>query len=634
VSASPVRKLRDYQHTDVVAVRAAWARGIHRPAIVWATGLGKTDPIGAIATEDAARGLRVWILAHRGELLTQLSDRCRIYRPDIAVGRVQAGERNHDEPITVATVQTMARIIARGAKGLERPDLIIVDEAHHAAAPTYERIMRWAGCYEGDEILDADGLPVLVEPTRALGVTATMDRAEKTGLGLGDVWQEVVGERGIVWGIEHGPDPDDPWHTLPVCRDGSLAECAPRGWLAPLQGRVVVAEHVDLTKAKISKTTGDYADGDLGVMVAQDAPEVVKAWWEHAALPDGSHRQTGVFVPTIDAANAYADAFAGSGIATAVVTGTTPAAERGDVYRREGIYGDLATGKINVLVSVGVLTEGFDCPPISCIVVARPTQLDHLYQQIVGRGTRPMDPADWPRFDGTLFHPKDDCLILDVVGATRTVGLRTLVNLVPGAKYVGRPCGKCGQPKPCNCPAATDPGEGDRDPDGGRRRLTGPADYDAFDPLAGARDAGLNWLRTIPADGYEGIPFLLVGDRDYVQYYGLLWHNEDGSWSGGWCTAKGAHDGGWEIENVTMEQARATVESLETDIGDGYGPRSFADLAQRRDAPWRMARKRATDRQLDLARSLGVAEPESLTSGACSDEIDRVFATRRLIDSF
>jgi len=628
VSASQRRRLRDYQAADCVAVRAAWARGIARLAIVWATGLGKTDPIGSIATEEAAKGLRVLILAHRGHLLTQLSDRCKIYRPDIEVGRVQAGSREHDCMITVATVQTMARIIRDGrADEIERPDLVIVDEAHHAAAMTYERIMRWAGCYEGEEITDDDGLPVLVEPTRALGVTATMDRAEKTGLGLGDVWQEVVAERGIVWGIEHGPDPDDPWRTLPVCRDGSLAECAPRGWLVPLQGRVVVCDHVDLSKTKISKTTGDYADNDLGVMVSQDAPEIVKAWWEYAALPDGSHRQTAVFVPTIDAAHAYADAFAESGIATAVVTGKTPADIRGDVYRREGIYGDLATGRINVLVSVGVLTEGFDCPPISCII-PRPTQLDHLYQQIVGRGTRPMDPRDWPRWDGTLFHPKDDCLILDPVGATRVVGLRTLVNLIPGARYVGRPCRACGQPKPCDCPPAEDRDE--RDPDAGRIRLYGPADYDTFDPLAGARDSGLNWLRTIPQDGYEGIPFLLVGDRNYAQYYGVLWHNDDGSWSGGWCTASGAFTGGWEIENVSMDEARAIVESLETDIGDGNGEQSFAALAQRRDSKWRLARKRPTDRQIDFARSLGVAEPESLTSGACSDEIDRVFATRRL----
>lgn len=632
MSARERRRLRDYQAHDVEAVRAAWARGIARLAIVWATGLGKTDPIGAIATEEAAQGRRVWILAHRGELLTQLADRCHVYAPRIKVGRVQAGQREHDELITVATVQTMARIIARDPEALERPDLVIVDEAHHAAAMTYERIMRWAGCYEGEEAADDDGLPVLVEPTRALGVTATMDRAEKTGLGLGDVWQEVVAERGIVWGIEHGPDPDDPWRTLAVCRDGSLAECAPRGWLVPLQGRVVVAEHVDLTKAKISRTTGDYADGDLGVMVAQDAPEIVKAWWTHAMLPDGSHRQTGVFVPTIDAAHAYADAFAESGIATEVVTGRTPADVRGDVYRREGIYGDLATGKITVLVSVGVLTEGFDCPPLSCIVVARPTQLDHLYQQIVGRGTRPMDPADWPRWDGSLFHPKDDCLIMDVVGATRVVGLRTLVNLIPGARYVGRPCKVCGQPKPCDCPPEPrGDGEGDRDPDGGRRRLVGPADYDRFDPLAGARDSGLNWLRTIPENGYEGIPFLLVGDRP-DQYYGILWHNEDGSWSGGWITARGPHDGDWKIENVSLDRARAAVEGLTVDLGDG--PQTFGELAARRDAPWRMARKRASDRQVELARSLGVAEPESLTSGACSDEIDRVFATRRLRADF
>ena len=631
--SAPARRPRDYQAADIEAVRAAWGRGIARVAIVWATGLGKTDPIAVIATEEAARGRHVLILAHRGELLTQLRDRCRAYRPDIRVGRVQAGSREHGAPIIVATVQTMARLVRDGSRRIRRPDLVIVDEAHHAAAMTYERIMRWAGCYEGEETLDADGLPVLVEPTRALGVTATMDRAEKTGLGLGDVWQEVVAERGIVWGIEHGPDPADPWHTLPVWQgEGDAPEgYTPAGWLVPLRGRVVVGEHIDLANAKISRTTRDYADADLGEMVAQDAPEVVKAWWTDARLPDGSHRQTGIFVPTLAAAAAYVEAFTAAGISTRMVDGTTPAAVRGDVYRRTGIYGELATGKIQCLVSVGVLTEGWDCPPVSCILAARPTVLDHLYQQFVGRGTRPMDPAQWPRWDGTLFYPKRDCLVLDVVGMTRQVSLRTLVNLVPGAPYKGRPCAVCGQPRPCGCAAADpdDTGAEDYGSDGRedrRRRLRGPADYDDIDLLRDARESGLNWLRTIPAQGYDGIPFVRAGN-----YYGVLWRNDDGSWSGGWASAKGPRDGEWTIESVPEWQAREHVEAIQIPTGDPYAPLApLAELAERRDAPWRVAHKRASDGQVSYATTLGVAEPEALTSGACSDEIERVLATRRL----
>jgi superfamily II DNA or RNA helicase len=635
VSTPPARRLRDFQADDIERVRAAWARGVTRPALVWATGLGKTDPIARIATEDAAHGAHVLILAHRGELLDQLRDRCQIYDPTIAVGRVQAGSREHDAPIVVATVQTYARLVAANSPRLRRPDLVIVDEAHHAAAMTYERIMRWAGCYEGEEALDADGLPVPVEPTRALGVTATMDRESVGGrIGLGNVWQEVVAERGIVWGIEHGPDPADPWTTLPV---GADEGCVPAGWLVPLTGRVVVGEHVDLSRAKINKTTGDYADGDLGDMVAQDAPQVVKDWWEHARLPDGSHRQTGVFVPTIEAAYAYADAFAAAGVATKVVTGRTAAAVRGDVYRRTGIYGELADGRITVIVSVGVLTEGWDCPPVSCILVARPTQLDRVYQQIVGRGTRPMDLEQWPRWDGGRFYPKHDCLILDVVGATRVVGLRTLVHLVPGAPYVGRPCAVCAQPRPCGCVAADPADTGAEDYPVGpgapridnRRRLIGPAEYEPFDPLADARSSGLNWLRTIPQAGYEGIPFLRAGD-----YYGILWHNEDDTWSGGWVTARGPHDGEWTIESVTEREARAHVEAIRIPDAHGGGLTELADLAERADAPFRRARKSPSARQLDYARNLGIVEPERLTAGACSDEIERARATARLTAAF
>ena len=313
------RRLRDYQAEDIERVRAAWHRGVARPAIVWATGLGKTDPVAflaaaemheltaRLAADEVHRGGHVVLLAHRDFLLTQLRDRVHAYDPGIRVGRVQAGSREYSAPIIVATVQTASR--AATLARLRRPTLVIVDEAHHAAAKTYERIMRALGCY--DEI----------NPTRALGVTATMARQRGAGLGLGDVWQEIVATRSIAWGIEHGPDPADPYRTLPVGDDPGQA---PRGWLVPLFGRQVVAEHVDLSKAKVNKAKGDYADAGLGEMVSQDAPEIVKAWWTEALLPDGSHRQTAVFVPSIAAAHATEAAFTAAGITAETVTGTTP----------------------------------------------------------------------------------------------------------------------------------------------------------------------------------------------------------------------------------------------------------------------------------------------------------------------
>lgn len=621
---STVRKLRDYQAEDTERVRCAWGRGVIRPAIVWATGLGKSDPVAVLAVEEARRGGQVLLLAHRGELLSQLRDRCRIYDRTIRVGRVQAEHREYDAPIIVATVQTLSRANHRAR--VPRPTLVIIDEAHHSAARTYQTIMRWAGCY--DE----------TRPTRALGVTATMDREDmpvsitpdgKRRVGLGDVWQEIVAERGIVWGIEFGPDPDDPWTTRPVWTGPRDAEgnvppgYAREGWLVPLRGRVVVAEHVDLSKAKISRTTKDYADGDLGDMVAQDAPEVVKAWWTEARLPDGSHRQTGVFVPTIAAAEAYRDAFASAGVTTEMVTGKTKPEIRGDVHERTGIYGRVADGRTTVLVSVGVLTEGWDCPSVSCIVVARPTVLDHLYQQMVGRGTRPLDLTYWRRWDGSAFYPKIDTLVMDVVGMTENVSLRTLTKLIPGAPYIDRPCPVCHEPTPCGCPPKEAAEDGGRDDT--RTKLVGPADYRDADLLATARASGLNWLTTIPSDGYEGIPFLKSGD-----YYGLLWHNEDGSWTGGWVTRVGPHRGDWIIESVTHAQAQHAVETLWLRGQEA----TLGGMAERIDQPWRRARKRPSGEAQRYARSLGVRDPHLLTAGACGDEIDRVLATRRLVRDF
>jgi superfamily II DNA or RNA helicase len=604
------RRLRDYQAEDIDKIIAAWDRGVTRPAIIWATGLGKSDPIGFLAVREVRRGGRVVLLAHRDFLLTQLRDRVHAYDPTVKVGRVQAGSREYDAPIVVATVQTASR--ADRLPHFPRPTLVIVDEAHHAAAKTYEKIMRALGCYDEES------------PTRALGVTATMARQRARGLGLGDVWQEPVAERPIAWGIEHGPDPAEPHRTLPVgTGDGET----PRGWLAPIRGRAVVCDHVDLSKAKISRTTRDYADDDLGDMVSQDAPEIVKAWWTEARLPDGAHRQTAVFVPSIAAAEAMTEAYRAAGVATELVTGKTLPEVRGDVYRRTGIYGRVADGRTTVLVSVGVLTEGFDCPPISCIVMARPTLLDWLYQQCVGRGTRQMDPAMWLRHDGTPFHPKDDLLVLDVVGMTAHVSLRTLVDLLPGAPYVDRPCKVCGQPKPCACPPEPDaPG---RDPEGGRRRLTGPATYADRDMLADARASGLNWLRTIPAEGYEGIPFIRAGG-----IYGILWHNSDGSWSGGWVTAEGPHDGDWIIEDVDELTARDAVEEIWL---PGAGPAGsdvqLRDIGERVDQPWRLARKAASPGQIKFLRGLG-GDPTGLTAGACGDEIERRLATNRLRSDF
>jgi superfamily II DNA or RNA helicase len=556
-----MRALRDYQTEAVEAVRAEWAAGRNRTAVVMATGLGKTDCIAKVATDEARAGGRVLILAHRGELLGQIAERCGMHAPEVPVGWVQAARNEHRRRIVVASSSTLANEARRLV--VEPPSLVIVDECHHAASPGYVDILSWAGSFNR---------------TRTMGVTATLIRGDRRG--LGDVWQTVAFARDIGWAIS-------------------------RGWLVQPRGRVVVADHVDLAAVKTSGTTKDYATDELGAMVAQDVDQVVKAWHEHAA-----DRITVAFVPSVESAQALAEEFRAAGVPTGEVYGGTPRAERDRVYRQ------LGAGRLRVLVSVMVTTEGWDCPPVSCVLMARPTKLPGLYQQIVGRGLR-TSPG------------KTDCLVLDVVGASRTQRLVTLTDLSPSAEYDtdeldALPCPACGLPPErccppgeawCMCKDGDDDETGGRmlDPDGGRRRLLGPARYEDVELFAASP---LNWLFT-----RGGIRFLPAGDRIAV-----LWPDagkDSLTYSAGHVNVRGQADGKWLDDHAprTLGEATALAEAW---AGD-HDP-----TVARRGASWRRRGGSPSEAQLGYARRLGIADGETMNVPRLSDEISIVLASRRL----
>ena len=322
-------KLYPFQEQAVAAVRADWGRGIVRSAIVLPTGAGKTSVIAKVGAEHAAKHGpgSVLALAHRSELLEQMTARFGQYDPAIAVGRWQATQRDGRRPITAGSVQTLQNEKARNE--LERlngkPSLVIVDECHHAPSPSYVSVLAWAGSFAH-------------VPT--LGLTATMVRGDR--IGLGDVWQNVAFQRDIGWAIS-------------------------QGYLVPPRGKVVVIDTIKLDEAH-TDAKGDYAEGDVGSMIEQGADQIVDAWLQHA-----SERITAAFCPTVDAAYALAAEFVGRGIAAEVVVGET---KRPD---RDAIYGRLARGETRVLVGVMVTTEGWDAPAVSCILQCRPTKLPGLY---------------------------------------------------------------------------------------------------------------------------------------------------------------------------------------------------------------------------------------------------------------
>lgn len=545
------RKLRPYQVDAVEAIRGAWHGGINRPAIVLPTGTGKTDVISQIATDAARDGKRILALAHRSELLDQITARCKMHAPEVGVGRVQAGRNEGRRPITVAMAQTLASDKRRGR--LQPPELIIVDECHHAASPSYMDILSWGGSFDA---------------TPTMGVTATMTRGDKRG--LGDVWQKVVYHKDIKWAVD-------------------------QGWLVQPKGRAVVVSHMNLNQAKVSR--GDYQDSELGEMVEQDVDQIVKAWLTHA-----SDRITVAFTPNVSSAEALAAEFRAAGVETGEVYGHTPHTER------KGIYEGLEAGEIQVLVSVMVTTEGWDCPPVSCILMARPTRLPGLYQQIVGRGLRPADN-------------KRDCLVLDVVGASRFQRLVTLIDLDPTAEYDTEeldtlPCEDCGgaprgqrlteeAPYQCTCETV-----GDNEPL--RIRLQGPAEYDDVEMFAVST---LNWLFT-----HGGVRFLPCGDRLAIIY-------PDGEdFLAGHCTVRGydegvyvGRDGHWHPDGpMSLGKARELAESWAL----AYDP----GLAMKKSS-WRRAGALPSVKQIQYARNLGVRDPETMNKARLSDEISICLAS-------
>jgi superfamily II DNA or RNA helicase len=386
--------LRQYQVDALTAVRASWDRGIQRPAVVAPTGAGKTVIFSHLIKDHLEQdGSRALVLVHRDELADQAIDKIRQVAPDLHVGKVKADANELASDVVVASVQTLARP-ARLGQLMEScqywPDfgLVVVDEAHHAVAPTWRRVLDELGAFSwsdaaGDEV-PQDG----AFGPRVVGFSATLARGD--GIGLGSVWQEVA-------------------YAI------SLTRLIRRGHLADVRGvRVTVA---DLDLSGVRRTGGDYQAGALGTALEESSAAIVitEAYTEHAKDRPGV-----VFTPTVATAEAVTDRLNDNGIPAAMVTGTTPRDDRRQIYE------EFRTGATQVLVNCMVLTEGFDAPWASCAVIARPTQSAPLYTQMVGRVLRP-----WPG--------KKDALVLDVVGASGLHKLATLIDLEPGAVKTVRP---------------------------------------------------------------------------------------------------------------------------------------------------------------------------------------------------
>ena len=361
-------RLRPYQKDTIAAIVAARRRGVRRMVVSLPTGSGKTVIFSRLAS---MANRQVLVLAHRSELLSQARDKLQRTlaeqgRPDALVEIEQASSRASAEAeVVIASLRTLHPDRLDRVKEGRDFGLIIYDECHHAPAEDNCRILRQLG------VFDADWNGTL------LGFTATTMRAD--GKGLDEVFEEIVYSR-----------------TLP--------EMISDQYLVPLRG-YRISTQADLTHIGGGGADLNQEDLEQAVNIEDRNALVARAIQELAR-----DRRTIAFCVTVAHARNLAHALSALGVRSGLVYGEM---KRDD---RHKVLAMFAAGELQAITNVGVLTEGFDDPGVSCIAMARPTKSVSLYTQMVGRGMR-------------LAPDKSDCLVLDFVDVS-SMSLVTLPSLM------------------------------------------------------------------------------------------------------------------------------------------------------------------------------------------------------------
>ena len=351
------QELRPYQQQARDRIHAEWDAGHTRTLLVLPTGTGKTIVFASVAADQVRAGDRVLILAHRGELLQQAADKLR--RSTGLVCAVEKAESSCLDSwfrVVVGSVQTLQRSARLERFPRDYFGTIIIDEAHHACTDGYRRILDY---FEGAKVL---------------GVTATPDRGDMRN--LGEVFDSLAFEYKLTDAIREGY----------LCR--ILAQTIP----------------LQLDISGVTLSGGDYAVGDLGTALDPYLDQIAAEMAARCAV-----RRTVVFLHLIKTSQKFRDLLNAHGFRAAEVNGQSP--------DRAQVLEDFAAGRYNVLCNSMLLTEGWDCPAVDCVVVLRPTKVRSLYSQMVGRGTR-------------LAEGKTDLLLLDFLWMTEKHELCRPADLV------------------------------------------------------------------------------------------------------------------------------------------------------------------------------------------------------------
>ena len=358
-------KLRPYQEEARAKVQQEWKEGRKRTLLVLPTGCGKTIVFSKIIEDRVKMGERVLVLAHRSELLEQASDKLMT-----ATGLGTALEKAENTSIgswfrvVVGSVQTMQREKRLSQFPPNHFDTIVIDEAHHAISDGYQRVLEHFG------------------EANVLGVTATPDRGDMRN--LGSYFDSLAYEYPLVDAIKSG-------------------------YLSKITAITIPLE---LDLSTVSQQGGDFKASEIGTALdpylEQIADEMVKQC---------KNRKTVVFLPLVKTSQKFRDILNEKGFRAAEVNGESK--------DRAEILEEFDKDKYNVLCNSMLLTEGWDCPTVDCVVVLRPTKVRALYSQMVGRGTR-------------LAPGKENLLLLDFLWHTERHELCRPAHLIASSPEIAK----------------------------------------------------------------------------------------------------------------------------------------------------------------------------------------------------
>lgn len=325
-------ELREYQQEALDSLSQMRAKKETIALLYHATGTGKT----VTAVMDAKRcGGRVLFVAHTMELVNQAFATFESLWNDVSVGKFAESIKDTESHVVCGSIQSVALNLDMFKD--DDFDYIIIDEAHHASADTYQKVLAY------------------FNPKFILGLTATPERADDTN--ILEIFKNTAHKLDIQTAVEIGA-------LVPV-------RC------------IRIHTNIDMTKVRFNSVQYNIRDLDVKICVTERNQLIVDTWLEYV-----KNRRTVVFCASVKHAEQVAQLFKDAGVSAVAVSGSMKTSERNEQLAK------FANGDVKVLCACDLLNEGWDCPQTEVLFMARPTMSKVLYTQQLGRGMRNSEEKD------------------------------------------------------------------------------------------------------------------------------------------------------------------------------------------------------------------------------------------------